>query len=65
MKKLLWYTLAALLTVSALSSCHKEPEVGPDEPSNVVATVTASNLLDAAAAAYDAWEDNTTIPASL
>ena len=64
MKKLLWYTLAALLTVSALSSCHKDPEPEP-EPSNVVATVTASNLLDAAAAAYDAWEEDTTIPATL
>ena len=64
MKKLLWYTLAALLTVSALSSCHKDPEPEP-EPSNVVATVTASNLLDAAAAAYEAWEEDTTIPTTL
>ena len=64
MKKLLWYTLAALLTVAAFSSCEKNPEPEP-EPSNVVATVTASNLLDAVAAAYDAWEDNTTIPTTL
>ncbi len=65
MKKFLWYTLAALLTVSALSSCHKDPEVDPEEPSNVVATVTASNLLDAAAAAYETWEEDTTIPTTL
>ena len=64
MKKFLWYTLAALLTVAAFSSCEKNPEPEP-EPSNVVATVTASNLLDAVAAAYDAWEDNTTIPTTL
>ena len=64
MKKLFWYTLAALLTVSVVSSCDKTPEPEP-EPSNVVATVTASNLLDAAAAAYDAWEETTTIPTTL
>jgi hypothetical protein len=65
MKKLLWYTLAALLTAACFSSCEKNKEVDPVDPSNVVATVTASNLLDAVAAAYDAWEDDTTIPASL
>ncbi|MBQ6762583.1 MAG: BACON domain-containing protein [Bacteroidales bacterium] len=65
MKKFLWYTLAALLTVSALSSCHKDPEVEPVDPSNVVTTVTASNLLDAAAAAYETWEEDTTIPTTL
>ena len=64
MKKFLWYTLAALVTVTALVSCNKEKEPEP-EPTNVVATVTASNLLDAAAAAYDAWEENTTIPTTL
>ena len=61
MKKLLWYTLATLAAVVAFSSCkHKEED--PIVPSNVVATVSASDLLDAAAAAYAAWEDNTTIP---
>jgi hypothetical protein len=64
MKKLLWYTLATLAAVVAFSSCkHKEDD--PIVPSNVVATVSASDLLDAAAAAYAAWEDNTTIPTSL
>ena len=64
MKKLLWYTLATLVAVAALSSCrHKEEEIKPNE--NVVATVNASELLDAAAAAYAAWEEDTTIPASL
>ena len=64
MKKLLWYTLATLAAVVAFSSCkHKEED--PIVPSNVVATVSASDLLDAAAAAYAAWEDNTTIPTSL
>ena len=64
MKKLLWYTLAALAAAAVFSSCKEKPEPEP-EPTNVVATVSASNLLDAAAAAYDAWEENTTIPTSL
>ena len=63
MKKLLWYTLATLVAVAAFSSCkEKEEEI---VPSNVVATVNASELLDAAAAAYAAWEEDTTIPTSL
>ena len=64
MKKLLWYTLAALAAAAVFSSCREKPEPEP-EPTNVVATVSASALLDAAAAAYDAWEENTTIPESL
>ena len=64
MKKLLWYSLATLAAMAAFSSCKDKPEPEP-EPTNVVATVNASALLDAAAAAYDAWEENTTIPESL
>jgi hypothetical protein len=63
MKKLFWLTLAALVAAASFQSC-KEPEPEP-EPTNVVATVTASNLVDAAAAAYEAWEENTTIPTTL
>ena len=47
MKKLLWLTLAALVAAASFQSC-KEPEPEP-EPTHVVATVTASNLVDAAA----------------
>ena len=64
MKKLLWYTLAAFAAAAAFSSCREKPEPEP-EPTNVVATVNASELLDAAAAAYAAWEENTTIPTTL
>ena len=64
MKKLLWYTLATLVAAVTFQAC-KEPEPEPVVPTNVVATVNASELLDAAAAAYAAWEDDTTIPASL
>ena len=64
MKKLLWLTLATLVAAISFQSCKDKPEPEP-EPSNIVATVSASDLLDAAAAAYDAWEENTTIPTSL
>ena len=64
MKKLLWYTLATLVAAVSFQAC-KEPEPEPVVPTNVVATVNASELLDAAAAAYAAWEEDTTIPASL
>lgn len=64
MKKLLWYTLATLAAAAVFSSCKEKPEPEP-EPTNVVATVNASDLLDAAAAAYAAWEEDTTIPSTL
>ena len=64
MKKLLWYTLATLAAAAVFSSC-KEKEEEPIVPTNVVATVNASDLLDAAAAAYAAWEEDTTIPTTL
>ena len=65
MKKILWYLLSALALVAAVSSCKDKDEKEPDEPSNVVATVKASDLIDAAAVAYASWEETTAIPTSL
>ena len=64
-------TFALLLTSLAvfslfLNGCKKETEEqGPDEDVNVVATISQSELVDAVAAMYAEWEENTTIASSL
>lgn len=63
MKKFLWYALATLIAAMVFSSCKEKEK--PSIPTDVVATVNASELIDAAAAAYAAWEEDTTIPGSL
>ena len=62
MKKILWYMIAALGIIAAFSSCKKN-EIEEEDTS--VATLKSADLIDAVAAAYAVWEDNTTIPASL
>ena len=62
MKKILWYTMAALAAFVTLVSC-KDKEI--DEPDNVAATLNPTELLGAAADAYAQWEEDTTMPSTL
>ncbi|MBO7643683.1 MAG: BACON domain-containing protein, partial [Bacteroidales bacterium] len=63
MKKILLYLTAALTTLAIFSSCEKEKE--PEYDVNAMAKVTQANLIDAAAAAYATWEEETVLPETL
>ena len=62
MKKFFLLMTVAVAALSLFNSC-----VDPEEEGDVkvVATVKQADLLDAAAAAFAAWEENTTIPETL
>ena len=64
MKKIFLYLTAALAVFSVFHSCVK-PEPEPEYPNEAMAKVSQANLIDAAAAAYAVWEDETVIPATL
>ncbi|MBR5042472.1 MAG: BACON domain-containing protein [Bacteroidales bacterium] len=65
MKRILTYMLAALAASAFLfSSCKPQPEEEPED-ANVVATLSADELIDAVAGMYSDWEENTTIANSL
>ncbi len=63
MKKLLWYAVATLTTLALLVSCKNKEDVGPDE--KTVATLAQAELVNAAASAYAAWEEDNLIPGDL
>ncbi len=63
MKKFLLYLTAFSAVLTLFASCHRdEPEVADEY---AVAKVAQADLIDAAAAAYAVWEDETAIPATL
>ena len=65
MKRTLKYLLAALAVASLfLVSCKKHEEEDPTDET-VVATLGASDLVDAVAGMYAEWEESTTIAESL
>ena len=63
MKKLFLYLTAAIAALSVFSCIQPEPE--PEYPSEAMAKVAQADLVEAAATAYAAWEEDNTIPASL
>ena len=67
MKKVFLYLTAALASLAVLASCKDkpQPDPGPDYPDGAVAKVTQQAMIDAAAAAYATWEEETTIPSTL
>ncbi|MBP5566025.1 MAG: BACON domain-containing protein [Bacteroidales bacterium] len=65
MKRKLLFMLATLAASALLfNACKDKEELKPDE-SNVVATVSANDLITAVADMYAAWEESTTIANSL
>ena len=66
MKKTLALLLTALTFAFFFTGCKdKDEPVEPGTDVNAVATFTSSELVDAVAAMYAQWEEDTTIPASL
>ena len=66
MKKVFLYLTAAIACISALYSCKDpQPTPGPDYPDGAMAKVTQQAMINAAAAAYATWEEETTIPSTL
>ena len=67
MKKVFLYLTAALASLAVLASCKDkpQPDPGPDYPDGAVAKVTQQAMINAAAAAYATWEEETTIPSTL
>ncbi|MBO4742418.1 MAG: BACON domain-containing protein [Bacteroidales bacterium] len=63
MKKLFWYLTAAVLVLGVISSCKREEQ--PEYPNEAMAKVAQANLVDAAAAAYAVWEEETVLPEKL
>ena len=63
MKKLLWFSVATLTAFALLFSCEKKEELEPDQ--KTVATLAQADLVNAAAAAYAAWEEDNIIPSDL
>ena len=64
MKKFCYLLIALLAAASLFAGCKKDKtDEGTDV--NVAATVSQSSLIDAIASMYSAWEENTTIPASI
>ena len=63
MKKLLWFSVATLTALALLFSCEKKEEIEPEQ--KTVATLAQADLVNAAAAAYAAWEEDNIIPSDL
>ncbi len=64
MKKLFWFAVATMTALSLFVSCKdKKEEDVPDV--KTVATLAQAELINAAADAYAAWEDDNTIPGDL
>ena len=63
MKKVLLFLTAALAAAAFLNSCVHNNE--PEYPENAVYKVGQSALVDAAAAAYAKWEEDTVLPETL
>ena len=65
MKKIFWYTLATVTALSLLLSCNKDKKGEVEPETKTVATLVQTGLINAAADAYAAWEEDSVIPGEL
>ena len=65
MKKFRFFLMTSVALMVAFSGCKKNEIEGPDNPENYVGTFKLTEIVDAAAGAYAAWEETESFAATI